>query len=132
MRHPKAMAWEAKLKAVFDEIDDRLEARHGDRYPRHPVRPPHGVTANREHDGLFNVGASFSAGFGSDLGPGYVVELQVRTLASIPAEERQRLEDETAGLLRELLPRAFPDRKLKVDRDGRAYKIYGDLKLGKV
>ena len=59
------------------------------------------------------------------------MEVQVRTLAAIPVEERQRLEDETAGLLRELLPRAFPDRKLKVDRDGGTYKIYGDLKLGK-
>lgn len=130
MRHPKAIGWEAKLKSVFDRIDDRLEARYGSRYPLHPNRPPRGTTASREMDGLFNVGAAFSAGYGSRIGRGYVVEILMATPARIPPPVMEKIEEEVVGLLGEELALEFPGRTLKVSRDGPVYKIHGDLSLG--
>jgi hypothetical protein len=130
LRHPKAVEWEQRLKEVFDRIDDILEERHGHRHLLHPTRPKRHATANREDDGLFDVGASFTAGFGSAHGAGYVVELRVATLARVPDAERERLENEVVDLLREQLPVAFPGRQLRVVRDGHVIKIVGDLSLG--
>jgi hypothetical protein len=129
VRHPKAEQWESRLRQVFNRIDDYLEERYGDKYPLHPARAPRGTTSSREQDGLFNVGASFSAGFGSELGPGYVVEVRLVTLNRVPRHVRTKIEEEVAELLRRELPRAFPERHIRVDRDGSLYKIYGDLRL---
>jgi hypothetical protein len=129
MRHPKAIAWEARLKSVFDEIDHRLEERHGELFARHPARPARGETANPEDDGVFNVGAAFSLGVGSRFGPGYILEVRLSTAQRVHAGQRAEIEDETASLLRELLPKAFPESDLRVERDGPRYKIFGDLSL---
>lgn len=130
MRHPKALGWEDKLKAVFDRIDDRLEERYGKKYPLHPNRPPRGATANREADGLFNVGAAFSAGYGSKIGRGYVVEIILATPARVPANVRERIEREVVSMIESELATEFPGRELRVSRDGPVYKIHGDLSLG--
>lgn len=130
MQHPKLVEWEKKLKAVFDCIDAELEKKYGSRYPLHPARPEHGATANPEQSGLFNIGASFTAGFGSALGPGYVVEVRMATLAEVPAEVREQIEAEVVEKLRARLPALFPGRELKVERDGHNFKIHGDLSLG--
>ncbi len=130
MRHPKVQIWERKLKQVFDLIDEELEAEYGDRWPLHPARPPHGTTANRESDGLFNVGAAFSAGFGSKLGRGYIVEIRIATRAKIPPEVQEEIEQRVVELLNTHLPATFPDQKLQVSRCGHTYKIHGDLSLG--
>lgn len=132
MRHYKALAWEEKLKAVFDEIDQDLEAKYGAHYPLHPARAPDGETVNPEQSGLFNVGASFTAGFGSKHGRGYVVEVGMATLSDVPAEVRREIEREVARQLRERLPAAFPGKELKVEPDVSGFKIYGDLSLGTV
>jgi hypothetical protein len=131
-RHHAAVKFEKKLKKVFDRIDDYLEEQYGDRYPLHPSRAKRNTTANKEDDGLFNVGAAFSAGFGSEHGAGYVVEVRMATLAEIPEEIQDKLERIVAVCLRNELPKAFPKRKLKVKRDGPVYKIFGDLSLGSV
>jgi hypothetical protein len=132
MRHPKAIAWEDKLKSVFDRIDDRLEDRYGRRYPLHPNRPPRGTTANREFDGLFDIGAAFSAGYGSAIGRGYVVEIRMATPARVPPSVMKKIEREVVNMLGEELKKEFPGRKLRVTRDGAVYKIHGDLSLGGV
>jgi hypothetical protein len=129
MRDFKVEEWESKLKRVFDRVDDQLEEKYGGKYPLHPARPSRGVTASKAHDGLFNVGASFSAGYGSERGPGYVLEVRMVTLSRVPQYVRDRIEEEAAELLREELPREFPDRDLRVARDGPVYKIHGDLRL---
>ena len=72
--------WEARLKKVFDEIDVELEDLYGHRARRHPNRPAHGHTSNREDDGLFDIGAAFTVGIGSQYGPGYVVQACIATL----------------------------------------------------
>jgi hypothetical protein len=132
MQHPRLAGWERTLRRLFDRIDDALEDRYGRTYALHPARPPRGGTASKAHDGLFNVGAAFSAGFGSEHGPGYVVEVRLSTLEDVPADVRRQIEDEVAERLRSGLAEAFPGRELHVDRDGRVYKIHGDLSLGDV
>ncbi|MBU0677450.1 MAG: hypothetical protein KJ626_04970 [Verrucomicrobia bacterium] len=132
VRHPKVLAWEKDLKEVFDEIDDYIEDRYGATYPLRPLRPPRGTTSSKSHDGLFNVGAAFSAGYGSEKGRGYVVEVRFATLRHVPVDVREQVEEEVAVKLRELLPVKFPGQTMHVDRDGQVYKIWGDLSLGEV
>ena len=129
MRHAKAEEWEATLKKVFDRIDADLENEYGKDYPLHPVRPPHGITSNREDDGLFDIGAAFSAGYGSKHGPGYVVKIRMATLADVPPEILKNIERRVMDELRKILPHAFPGRNLKVELDGHVFKIIGDLGL---
>lgn len=129
-RDARALAFEAGLKRVFDRIDEALEARHGARYSLHPARPAHGTTGNPQMDGLFNVGAAFSAGFGSVHGPGYIVDVRMSTLQHIPPEVQEKMEEEVVEMLRAWLPEEFPGRTLHVDRDGHTFKIHGDLSLG--
>ncbi len=128
-RHPKAVAWEATLKQIFDQIDHELEERYGDQYPLHPNRPSHGETINPEDSGLFNIGASFTPGFGSQTGRGYVVNVRMVTLARVPLEVQDYMEEQVVGMLRERLPAVFPGRDLTIERDGHTFKITGDLSL---
>lgn len=130
MRHARAVAWEGQLKQVFDRIDHALEDKYGHLYPLHPSRPDRGDTSNPESDGLFNVGASFTAGYGSEHGPGYVVEVVISTLQRVPRDVEERIDEEVVTLLREELTKQFPGRTLHVSRDGQVYKIHGDLSLG--
>ena len=130
MTHPHLRRWEKTLRDVLREIDAEIEQTYGDRYSLHPARPPHGTTANPQHDGLFSVNAVFSAGFGSEHGPGYLLRVQMATLDAVPAETRDAIERVVAKRLREALPRVFPGRTLHVERDGNAFKIHGDLSLG--
>jgi len=132
MRHPKAESWERHLRHVFDRIDGELEAEYGGRYPLHPARPKHGTTANPAHSGLFHVGASFTAGFGSEHGPGYVVNVDMVTLTDVPDAVEEEILEFVVTRLREELPEAFPDRALHLSRDGHTFKIHGDLSLGSV
>jgi len=129
MRHKKAREWEKRLKAVFDKIDVELEAAYGDRFDLHPARAEHGATSSREMDGLFNIGASYSAGFGSRLGPGYVVDIRLSTLQRIPKGLKLELRDRIQAMLIEKLPAAFPGKELHVDRENRHLRIHGDLGL---
>ena len=119
--------WENILKKVFDEIDEALENRYGSRFPLHPARPFHGSTSSREQDGLFDVGASFSAGFGSKYGRGYVIDIDMVTLKSVPDDLKEQIERDVVRMLREKLPLYFPGRSLTVKRDGNIFKILGDL-----
>ena len=132
VRHHKAVAWEKHLRMVFDKIDDALESKYGHLYPLHPARARRGTAANKAYDGLFNVGAAFSAGFGSEHGKGYIVRVQMVTLSSVPTDIREVIEEEVATMLRTGLAEAFPKRQLTVSRDGPVYKIHGDLGLGRV
>ena len=129
LRHPKVTAWEARLKRVFDRIDDILEDKYHGAYRLNPIRPKRGTTSNKEADGLFNVGAAFSAGFGSEKGPGYVVDVRMATRDRVPFEDRRKIEDEVAALLGALLHTEFPHGDLEVSRDGHVWKIHGDLGL---
>ena len=127
----KLERWEHRLKQIFDEIDAEFEKEGAWRkFRRHPNRPPAGATSNREDDGLFDLGAAFSVGIGSQHGPGYVVQARIATLDDVPANTQEQFEAEVVRRLKQKLPQAFPGVKLHVDRDGPVYKIHGDLSLG--
>ncbi len=131
LRHPATEAWEKRLRDVFHDIDRRLEARYGSRLARDPRRPAAGVTSSHEADGIFNVGAAYSPGFGSRHGAGYVVEIGIRSVRPPPPALREEIERAVVRQLRLALPRAFPGRRLEVIRDGSVWKIVGDLSLGR-
>ncbi|MFP4384198.1 MAG: hypothetical protein ACLFST_07205 [Spirochaetia bacterium] len=116
--------FDESLKKMFDEIDDYLEDSYGNLYPLHPARPDRGKTSNKEHDGLFNIGASFSAGFGSRLGRGYIVDVHMVTLHQVPDDIRRQIEDDVVRQISRKLPAFFPDRDLDVEKDGTVFKIY--------
>ncbi len=123
------MKWEATLKGVFDAIDHELEVEYGGKYTLHPSRPERGATANPEDDGLFNVGAAFSAGFGSKYGPGYVVEIRLSTLHNVPAEVREEIKVKVFQGLKKRLPQAFPGKALHISEENGVIRIHGDLSL---
>jgi hypothetical protein len=130
LRHPRVEAWESRLRSVFARIDGELEREFGGSLPRHPARAGHGTTTNPDSDGLFSLGASFTAGFGSGRGAGYIVEIRIATLARVPERLRLQIERRAIARLKEDLPAAFPERALEVVRDGPMWKIVGDLGLG--
>ena len=123
----KIRDFDKKLKKIFNIIDDYLENNYGNRYSLHPNRPARGVTANKASDGLFNVGASFSPGYGSVYGRGYVVDVDLATLEHIPEKVQLDIESEVADLLREIFVEEFPRQDIRVGRDGNVLKIYGEL-----
>ena len=128
--HPKTAEFDRRLKAMFDEIDHLLEDRYHSHWTLRRNRPARGETANPEADGLFNVGAYFSPGFGSELGRGFLLDIELATDDSVTPEAMEEVELFTLELLEKLLPVHFPERELKVSRDGAMYKIHGDFSLG--
>ncbi len=129
MRGREVEEFEKKLKRLFDQLDDELEDRWGGTYPLHPARPPRGKATNKELDGLFNIGASFSAGYGSEYGRGYVVEVRLVTLRSISETVWDEIREYCGRRIPELLDRHFPDRDLSLVQEGNTFKIVGDLSL---
>jgi len=120
------------MKTMFDRIDDWLEDKYGTTFQLHPNRPRRGRTSNKETDGLFNIGADFSLGYGSELGRGYVVQIEMSTLEHIPKQTRRQIESDVEELVKERLPQFFPGRSLALERDGSLLKIIGDFGLGSV
>jgi hypothetical protein len=129
MKNPLLQKWEDKLQCIFDRIDDQLEEKYGDTYPLRFNRPPRGCGVTPDTDGLFELNVSFSLGIASQLGPGYVFRVKLATMSRVPQEFMTKIEDEVVDMLKIELPKEFPNRDLKVARDGKTYKIYGDLDL---
>ncbi|SIP98455.1 hypothetical protein SAMN05920897_10292 [Alkalispirochaeta americana] len=128
-RDHRVRLFEKKLKIMFDRIDLELEEGWGETYPLHPARPASGTFGNPQDEGLFSLGASFSAGYGSDHGRGYVVEVRLATLAQVPDNQVEQIREYVVTRIRELLPELFGDRSLEVVRDGDLFKIVGDLSI---
>ncbi len=126
---PESIEWDRKLKSLFDEVDDYLEDLFGSLYPLHPNRMKRGETANKEMDGLINIGASFSPGYGTEYGRGYVIDLHLSTLFKVDNVVKKNIEDCAIDKIKELLPKYFTNRILEVKKDGSVYKIVGDLSL---
>ena len=132
MKHPNLAAWEDKLHALLDELDDILEDSYGHHYRLHPARPQRGTTSSKSHDGLFDITANFTLGLGSELGKGYVIDIHLSTLQKVSEEIFDQIEAKTIDHLRKRLPYYFPNRHLDVKQDGTTIKLYGDLSLGNV
>ena len=120
-------AFEESLDAALASVDHALEAKWGGRWPLHPARPEAGRAANPRYDGLFRVTAAFTAGYGSEKGRGYLVRVEIATLAAVSDADRRAIESDAAGFLQTALADAFPGRDLRVERDGPSLKIVGDL-----
>jgi len=127
--NPKLAKWEERLYEILREIDVKLEDKYGARWPLHPARLRRGAAANPQYDGLFRITASFSAGYGSKHGPGYIFRVEIVTLSEVPVKIKEAIEAEAAVLLEKGLLEAFPGRSMSVDRDGAVYKIFGDLSI---
>lgn len=129
MKNPLLEKWEEKLQGIFDKIDQHLEVTYGHLFPLRANRPQHAKGVTPDADGLFDLGVLFTAGLGSDFGPGYVFRVKLVTLSRVPKNLQQQLEEEVVGLLQEELPKEFPGKELTVKRDGTIYKIFGNLDL---
>lgn len=121
---------EHKLFEALEKTDAEMERRYGDRYRLHPARLPDGKAATRQYDGLFSLSAGFSAGFGSQYGPGYALDLRMVTLDAVPEDFRQKFEAEAIEVLQGELDTRMPERHLKIVRDVSGWKIVGDLHIG--
>jgi len=131
VRHHAAIKWEEKLDQAMQELDRFLEDKYNGRYLLHPARPERGKTTNPSQDGLFSITANFSLGLGSKIGKGYVVDIKLVTLQSVPDDILDEIQNIAQEKLAELLPRYFPTTRLDISRDGPILKIYGDLSLGR-
>jgi len=129
MRHHRVEEWETRLNELLKQVDHALEDEYGHLFAVHPARPQRGMTANPQHDGLFRVTASFSPGFGSELGRGYVLQLDLVTLEKVPQAKLERIQKKAVSLIQDGLERVLPGRGLTVQRDGNVWKIVGDLSL---
>ncbi|MCF6335676.1 MAG: hypothetical protein L3J12_08035 [Spirochaetales bacterium] len=129
MNNPHMAEWEKTLKEIFDIIDDHIEDKYGFLYPLHPSRPGRGRTASKSSDGLFNIGAAFSAGYGSRYGRGWVVDVSMVTLVNVPDEVKEQIYFQVVEELKRLLKKFYPERGIKVEKDGKIFKIFGDLGL---
>ena len=132
MWHPKTIEFDKRLERLLDEVDAYIEDAYGSRYPLHPARPARGATANPQADGLFNVGADFTPGFGSELGRGYLIDIKVATLEAVDGSVRSEIYRAAIRKIEELLPLHFPERELVVRQDGNHFKIQGDFSLGDI
>ena len=132
MYHPKMIEFDSRLKKLFDEVDAFIEDCYGCKYSLHPMRPERGETSNPEADGLFNIGANFTAGFGSELGRGYIIDVKMATLEKVCTDMRNEIYEAAVNKVKELLPVHFPERELSVERDRDHCKILGDFSLGVV
>jgi hypothetical protein len=132
MWHPKMIEFDDRLKKLFDEVDNFIEDQYGDCYSLHPARPARGETTNPEADGLFNIGANFTTGYGSELGRGYLIDVAMSTLEKVDENVRREIYEAAADKVRELLPLHFPERELTVRCDKNHFKIQGDFSLGEI
>ena len=132
MWHPKMIEFDDRMKKLFDEVDNYIEDIYGGRYSLHPTRPARGQTSNPEADGLFNTGANFTPGYGSETGRGYLIDVSMSTLDKVDEDVRREIYAAAAEKVKELLPVHFPGRELAVRRDGNHFKIQGDFSLGDI
>ncbi len=128
MRSAKLRQWEKRLKSVLDQLDVLFEDKYGDYFALHPVRKPEGTTANKAHDGLFNITAKFTLGHGSVHGEGYGIELRLVTLEKVDPEFYKKLQLEALEFLAAGVEKEFGG-KLDASLDGNNIKIHGDLSL---
>lgn len=129
MRNPLIEEWEEKLNLLLRRVITNLEEEYGHVVARHPSRPAHGETPNPQNDGLFRITATFTPGFGSQWGKGYVLDIEPVTLARFPSDVWALVEAKACRMIQEGLEAALPGRGLVLKRDGTVWKIIGDLSL---
>ncbi|QMU98908.1 hypothetical protein F0310_00460 [Borrelia sp. A-FGy1] len=108
-------------------VDNVLENEFGSTYTVHPNRPSRGKSANGISDGLFSVTTSFTPGYGSNFGRGYLIIIDIITLDIVNIEFRMKVINRGISVFKEKLREKFPGKKLFVVHDINVYKIIGDF-----
>ncbi|MBK5200466.1 MAG: hypothetical protein JJE21_02925 [Spirochaetaceae bacterium] len=128
--HPKQDELERTLNKMCLDLDNYLEDKYGDLFPKHPNRLKRGQAANGNYDGLFSVNTNFSLGYGSNEGRGYVVDIDIVTLSWVSKNVEKKVSDDGVEYMRSLLPKYFPTRKIYLKVDNNLFKLVGDFSLG--
>lgn len=128
--HPKQIELETQLHKMCLELDNHLEDNFGAMFPLHPNREKRGKTSSANYDGLFSTGVQFTNGYGSSLGRGYLLDIDISTLSWVKKSDVSLIEEEAINFLSKALKRYFPNRKLEIKRDQNVIKIVGDFSLG--
>ncbi len=129
---PRQEEFESSLNVLCNELDNYLEDSYEGVFGRHPNRPGRGSGANPSFDGLFCTTAAFTLGYGSQYGRGYLINIDVRTLERVSAQQMEEIKNKALVFTKAKLPVVFPKRKLDIVRDGNLLKIVGDFSLGDV
>ncbi len=127
MTHPSRLALEEALFKISDRTDDALEDAYGEKYNLHPNRMKRGETPNKSSDGLFNAGFTFTPGYGSTHGRGYVLQFHISTLDRVPKEVYTLFEDFAAGYIRSILLDYFYPDTVELLGEKTHYKLVGDF-----
>ncbi len=127
MTHPSRVALEKALKEISDRADDALEDAFGEKYNLHPNRMKRGTTPNKSSDGLFNAGFTFTPGYGSDHGRGYVLQFHISTLEKVPKGVYQEFETFTVEYITSILGDYFKQDVVTLVRENTHYKLIGDF-----
>jgi hypothetical protein len=130
--HPKQEELEKRLDKLCMSLDNYLEDQYTDIFTLHPNRPKRGAGANPSYDGVFATSVSFTLGYGSKYGRGYLIVIDVRTLQYVSSSQREEINNRAFLFIQKNLPVAFPERKLEIVRDGNLLKVIGDFSLGDV
>jgi hypothetical protein len=130
--HPKQEELEKRLDKLCMALDNYLEDQYTDIFTLHPNRPKRGAGANPSFDGVFATSVSFTLGYGSKYGRGYLIVIDVRTLQYVSSAQREEIYNRAFLFIQKTLPVEFPERKLEIVRDGNLLKIIGDFSLGDV
>jgi len=130
--HPKQEELERRLDKLCMALDNYLEDQYSDIFTLHPNRPKRGAGANPSFDGVFATSVSFTLGYGSKYGRGYLIVIDVRTLQYVSSSQREEINNRAFLFIQKTLPVEFPERKLEIVRDGNLLKVIGDFSLGDV
>ena len=130
--HPKQEELERRLDKLCMALDNYLEDQYSDIFTLHPNRPKRGAGANPSYDGVFATSVSFTLGYGSKYGRGYLIVIDVRTLQYVSSAQREEINNRAFLFIQKTLPVEFPERKLEIVRDGNLLKVIGDFSLGDV
>ncbi|AWG42494.1 hypothetical protein CR532_00490 [Candidatus Borreliella tachyglossi] len=115
------------LFGICLDVDSALEDEFGSAYEIHPNRPSRGRAANGLLDGLFRVTTSFTPGYGSRFGRGYLIIIEIITLDVVDIEFSRRVVERGIKVFGEKLDEKFPAKKVFIVHDINVYKIIGDF-----
>ena len=128
--HPKQAQFEEKLTSICIQLDEYLEDTYAGSFVPHPNRLARGEGANPCYDGLFSTSASFSLGYGTKSGRGYIFNVELRSLQFVPAHVKDDIKQRAFTFIEKKLPEVIPDRKLELILEDGMIKLIGDFTLG--
>jgi len=130
--HPKTDAWDMKVYELVCRVDEELEKTFGKQIHLRINRPAAGTTASPQMDGAFNLGLVFTAGFGSEYGRGYSLDLEIAASEYLGQAERRQYELTAKSMLEAALRDEFPGRNLHFVEDCGRWKLLGNFNLGEI